>query len=80
MSDVEKLETGTNVKCVEHRGRHRGIISRVLQPGIMYVVAWHGKGSTEVSVGMVKLRYPTEIVKYHLLDLTACDAVKIERV
>lgn len=80
MADAEKFGTGTSIKCVEHHGRHRGIVSRVLQPGVMYVVAWEGRGvSVDVNVGLVKMRYPKEIVQHHLLDLTACEAKKIER-
>lgn len=78
MSD-SNLTVGTRVRCTAHRGRHRGIIARVLVPGEMYVVSWEGRGTRLVRIGNVVLKYPQEIVDNHLLDLTACEASKVKR-
>lgn len=79
MARNEGLTPNTRVKCTGHGGQHRGVISRVLVPGQMYVVTWEGKGVATVQVGMAKLKYPADIVRDHLLDLSSCEASKIEK-
>jgi hypothetical protein len=72
------LPVGTRIKCVTHKGKHRGTIARVLVPGEMYVIGWDGKGTKTVMIGSVKVHYPAEILENHLFDLTACEANKVE--
>ena len=83
MSDTQGLRVGERVKCTAHGGKHRGTVARVVVQGQLYVIAWHGKGTTGeggVRVGNVVMKYPKELVKSHLLDLTSCEASKVEPV
>jgi hypothetical protein len=82
--EQENYPAGTRVKCVAHRGKHRGTVARVVVEGQLYVIAWHGKGTAgaagQVRVGNVVMKYPKELIESHLLDLTSCEASKVERV
>lgn len=82
--EQENYPVGTEVQCTAHQGKHRGTVARVIMEGTMYVIAWHGKGTRGVAgrvrVGSVDLKYPKELIESHLLDLTACEASKVERV
>ena len=76
---AENLVVGTRVKCVAHGGRHRAQVARVIVENELYVLAWEGRGTHTVLVGNVRMKYPPELVKSHLLDLTSCEASKVER-
>lgn len=75
------LRVGSHVRCTNHNGRHVGVVARVIKPGVMYVVVWRGTGPlVNVQIGRATLRFPREIVRDHLLDITAVEAEKIEAV
>lgn len=82
MSKTQGLNVGQRVKCTGHGGTHHGTVARVLVPDELYVIAWHGKGTSgaagRVRVGNVVMKYPRDLVENHLLDLTSCEASKVE--